>query len=64
MDQLEGTENRIAVARKDYNEAVKEYNTAIKKFPSVIFAKMFGFEEAKNFEASAEAQTVPSASFE
>lgn len=64
MDQLEGTENRIATARKDYNEIVTVYNTAIKKFPTVIFAKMFGFEEATRFEASAEAQTAPSASFE
>lgn len=64
MDQLEGTENRIATARKDYNEIVTVYNTAIKKFPTVIFAKMFGFEEATRFEASAEAQTAPSVSFE
>lgn len=64
MDQLEGTENRIATARKDYNEIVTVYNTAIKKFPTVIFAKMFGFEEATRFEASAEAQTAPSVSLE
>ncbi len=64
MDQLEGTENRIATARKDYNEIVTVYNTAIKKFPTVIFAKMFGFEEATRFEASVEAQTAPSVSLE
>ena len=44
-DELSGTENRIATARKDYNDAVKEYNLKIKKFPAGIIANMFGFEQ-------------------
>ncbi|AAD36040.1 LemA protein [Thermotoga neapolitana DSM 4359] len=63
MDELAGTENRIAVARRDYNEAVKKYNTAIKKFPGVIFAKMFGFEEKQYFEAKPGAEEVPEVKF-
>lgn len=64
MDELSGTEDRIAIARMDYNDAVKQYNTSIKKFPAMIFAGMFGFEKAEYFEASAESQTVPNVSFE
>lgn len=63
MDELAGTENRIAVARRDYNEAVKRYNTAIKRFPGVIFARMFGFEEKQYFEAKAGAEQVPEVKF-
>jgi len=63
MDELSGTENRIAVARKDYNEAVREYNMKIKVFPNVIVARMFGFEEKKYFEASSQAKSVPSVDF-
>ncbi|MEG1442141.1 MAG: LemA family protein, partial [Oscillospiraceae bacterium] len=44
-DELAGTENRIAVARKDYNDMAKKYNTNIKTFPKMIFANMFGFEK-------------------
>lgn len=61
--QLEGTENRITVARKDYNNAAKDYNTSIKRFPTVIFANMFGFEEVPYFEASPESQKVPEVKF-
>ena len=64
QDELSGTENRIATARKDYNEVVTEYNKSIKKFPTVIFAGMLGFEEADLFEASADAQDAPAVSFE
>lgn len=64
QDELSGSENRIATARKDYNDAVTEYNQAIRKFPAVIFAGMFGFEKAEYFEATPESQTVPSVSFE
>ncbi|MBQ8765985.1 MAG: LemA family protein [Clostridia bacterium] len=64
QDQLEGTENRIAVARKDYNDIATEYNTAIKKFPTVIIAGMFGFEKVDLFEATDESQTAPTVSFE
>lgn len=63
MDELSGTENRIAVARSDYNGKVEAYNLAIRKFPGVLFAKAFGFEEAQYFEATLEAQTtVPAVS--
>lgn len=58
MDNLEGTENRLAVARKDYNAAVETYNKAVKSFPSAIFASMFGFEAAQRFEASEQAKTT------
>lgn len=64
QDEISGTENRISQARKVYNDAVAEYNASIKKFPASIFAGMFGFEKADYFEASGEAQTVPSVSFE
>ncbi|MFC1482926.1 LemA family protein [Candidatus Margulisiibacteriota bacterium] len=58
--QLEGTENRITVERKRYNEAVKEYNTTRNKFPTVFIAGFFGFERLKPyFKASEEAQKVP-----
>ena len=63
-DELAGTENRIATARRDYNEAVKEYNTQIKKFPTNMMAGMFGFGEKEYFEAKETAQEVPSVNFE
>lgn len=62
-DELAGTENRIAVARKDYNDAARSYNTMIKTFPKVIFANMFGFEKADYFEAAEGADQVPQVSF-
>lgn len=63
-DELAGTENRIAVARKDYNNAVKSLNTTIKKFPNNIIAGMFGFEQAEYFEADESSTEVPSVNFE
>ena len=63
-DELAGTENRIAVARKDYNNAVKTFNTSIIKFPSNIFANMFGFRKATYFEAEESSSEVPSVNFE
>ena len=63
QDELAGTENRIAVARKDYNEAVQSYNSMIKKFPKNIIASMFNFEKAEFFQASDEAQSVPKVEF-
>ena len=63
QDELAGTENRIAVARKDYNEAVQSYNAAIKKFPKNILAGMFGFEKADFFKADDNSQTVPNVEF-
>ena len=55
MDQLEGSVNRIAVAREDYNEAVSAYNRAIKHFPTSIFASLFGYEEIDPFQADDDA---------
>lgn len=63
QDELAGTENRIAVARKDYNEVVKNYNSSIKKFPNAMFASMFGFKEYEYFEASDGKTEVPDVEF-
>lgn len=60
QDELAGTENRIAVARTDYNDAVREYNTALNQFPTVITAKIFGFREEPYFQAEEGAKSVPS----
>lgn len=62
-DELAGTENRIATARRDYNNTAKEFNLAIKKFPNNILAGMFGFEEAVYFEADESSTEVPNVSF-
>lgn len=59
MDELEGSENRIATARKDYNDAVKAYNSALVKFPTSLIAGMFGYEKAAYFEADAGAENAP-----
>ena len=64
QDELAGTENRIAVARKDYNEAVKQYNKSVKSFPRNLLAGMFGFEEKEYFEANVSSSDVPEVSFE
>ena len=63
-DELAGTENRIATARRDYNEAVKEYNLKIKKFPTNLIAGMFGYEQKEYFEASEQSQEVPNVNFD
>jgi LemA protein len=63
MDELAGTENRIAVERMRYNERVQEYNTLRRRFPSNITAKVFGFQEYPYFEAPTEAQQVPKVNF-
>lgn len=55
QDELAGTENRIAVARMRYNEAVQDYNTAVKRVPTVFFAGLFGFDRDKTFFAAPEA---------
>ena len=62
-DELAGTENRIAVARKDYNDAAKTYNTQIKTFPKVIIANLFGFEKVEYFEAAEGAKSAPQVNF-
>lgn len=62
-DELAGTENRIATARRDYNEAVQTYNTAIRKFPNSLVAGLFGFTQKEYFQASDDAQNVPNVEF-
>lgn len=62
-DELAGTENRIAIARRDYNDAVQSYNTAIRKFPGNLVAGLFGFEQRDYFQASDSAQNVPNVEF-
>jgi len=61
--QLEGTENRIAVERKKFNESAKSYNTFIRKFPKNIYAGMFGFEKKDYFEAQEGADKAPEVQF-
>ena len=63
QSQIEGTENRINVSRNDFNEAVQLYNVASSKFPTVIFARLLGFEKKGFFEASAAAQSAPTVKF-
>ncbi|MCD6086360.1 MAG: LemA family protein [Candidatus Hydrothermae bacterium] len=63
MDELAGTENRIAVARMRYNETVRDYNMTIKKFPTNIIANMFGFREQPYFEAQKGAEEAPKVKF-
>jgi LemA protein len=62
-DNLAGTENRLAVERKRYNDAVREYDTARRQFPANLTAKMFGFKEYPYFEVPAEAKAVPKVDF-
>lgn len=61
--QLEGTENRIAIARQDYNTAVTNYNTKRRRFPNNIIASIFGFQEKSLYKASEGATEVPSVDF-
>ena len=61
--QLEGTENRIAVERKKFNEVTQDYNSYIKKFPRVLYASWFDFEKKGYFEADAGADKVPEVQF-
>jgi len=63
QDQLEGTENRIAVERKRFNEAARYYNTYIKMFPKVIIANLFGFDEKQYFKSTEGAQEAPKVEF-
>ncbi len=63
MTQLEGTENRVAVARKDYNDAVFAYNVRVQRFPGVLAAKLFGFASEKSFEAVEGADKAPVVDF-
>lgn len=64
MDELSGTENRLAVERMRYNEAVQAYNTSRRQFPGVITARLFSFQDYPLFEAPASAQEVPRVNFQ
>ncbi len=61
--QLEGTENRINVSRKDFNNAVQDYNSSVRRFPANIFAGMFGFGVKQGFTAEAGAERAPEVKF-
>lgn len=63
QDQLEGTENRIAVERRRFNEAAQAYNTYIRQFPRVIIANLVGFDQKEYFSAAAGADEAPSVEF-
>jgi len=63
QSQLEGTENRIAVERKRFNQSVQLYNTTIRRFPTNLLAGMYGFEKKLYFEAQPGAETVPDVKF-
>jgi len=63
MDELAGTENRLAVERMRYNEKVQEYDTARRRFPANLTAKVFGFKEHPYFQAPPDAKTVPKVNF-
>jgi LemA protein len=64
LAQLEGTENRITVARRDYNEAVRQYNTRVRRFPTVLIASLTGFRTKEPFEAAEGAQQAPQVQFD
>jgi LemA protein len=63
MVQLEGTENRVAVERRSFNQVAQEYNTRVHKFPAALFASMFGFQPKPYFQAQAGAETAPRVDF-
>lgn len=64
MSELEGTENRLFTARKDYNEIATNYNTSISTFPNNMIAKMFGFNKAELIESEKEAKIAPKINLE
>lgn len=61
--ELTGAENRIAVARRDFNQAATAYNIKVKRFPTMIFAGLFGFDAVPLFEAASGSETVPTVNF-
>ncbi len=63
MDELAGTENRIAVARKRYNDQVRRYNTKVRTFPGSMIARSMGFEQREYFEIEESARTAPKVDF-
>ncbi len=62
--QLEGTENRIAVERRRFNEAVRDYNVYIRKFPNNLYAGLFNFDRKTQFEAAEGSEEVPEVTFD
>ena len=63
MSQLEGTENRIQVARSDFNNVAKPYNARVQKFPTNLIAGLFGFTQRPYFQADAGAEKAPTVDF-
>lgn len=63
QDQLEGTENRITVERRRFNELAQSFNTYVKRFPQIVFANMFGFSEKAYFKATEGAEQAPKVNF-
>ena len=63
QNQLEGTENRIAVARMRFNEAAQAYNTRVRQFPGNIYARIFGFQEKAYFQSAPGSEEVPAVDF-
>ncbi len=63
MDELAGTENRINISRRDYNQAVQEYDQSIRRFPTVIYARLFGFQPKPYFQADKGAAEAPKVNF-
>lgn len=64
QDEIAGSENRVAVARKEYNDSVNSYNSMIKRFPNNIIASLCGFEKKAYFEADDDSKDVPNVSFD
>ncbi len=64
QSQLEGTENRISVERKKFNETVQDYNTTIRRFPTLITAKLFGFKEKQYFKSAPGTDKAPDVKFD
>jgi LemA protein len=63
QDELAGTENRIAVSRRDYNQVVQTYNAKIRSFPTNVFAGVFGFHDAVYFQADSGTKEAPKVQF-
>lgn len=63
MTQLEGTENRVAVERRTFNQVAQDYNTRIRRFPAALFASMMGFQPKPYFQAAPGAETAPKVDF-
>ena len=63
MVQLEGTENRIAVERRTFNQVAQDYNTRVRRFPAALFARLMGFQPKPYFQATPGAETAPKVDF-